>query len=120
MERFSWLLTLTGSQDNILFFDWEAYNRSPADRMPIIIEHFDPYTIPVVMLFNLSKDKYYFEKYCSSDFLFSSVLQELLVPAPDYPDQDMWIPFDMEERKKKFPNAFKELAYYINKLSNDN
>ena len=48
-----------------------------------------------------------------SNVHFSQLLTELLTPAPRYPHQDMWIPFDMEERKKKFPKAFEELAVYM-------
>lgn len=50
--------------------------------------------------------------------LFLQQLQELLTPDPGYPRQDMWIPFDMAERKKKFPKAFEALDYYIQKLRN--
>lgn len=31
----------------------------------------------------------------------------------EYLGDDIWIPFDMEERKKKFPKAFKELKKYM-------
>lgn len=31
----------------------------------------------------------------------------------EYLGDDIWIPIDMEERKKKFPKAFKELAKYM-------
>ena len=27
-----------------------------------------------------------------------------------------WIPYDMEERRKKFPKAFEELKYYIDRI----
>lgn len=36
-----------------------------------------------------------------------------------YMDGDPWIPYDMEERKKKFPKAFKELEYYIDRILTD-
>lgn len=45
--------------------------------------------------------------------LFPQTLQELLGPNAAHPDRDMWIPFDMEERKKKFPEAFEELKPYF-------
>ena len=31
----------------------------------------------------------------------------------DYLGDDIWIPFEMDERRKKFPKAFKELAHYM-------
>ena len=36
----------------------------------------------------------------------------------EYLGQDIWIPIKMEERVKKFPKAFQELKYYIDKLQN--
>ena len=36
-----------------------------------------------------------------------------------YMDGDPWIPYDMEERRKKFPKAFEELKYYINRILAD-
>ena len=30
-----------------------------------------------------------------------------------------WIPYDMEERRKKFPKAFEELKYYIDRIEQD-
>ena len=32
---------------------------------------------------------------------------------------DPWIPYDMEERRKKFPKAFEELKYYIDRILAD-
>lgn len=32
---------------------------------------------------------------------------------------DPWIPYDMEERRKKFPKAFEELKYYIDRIIAD-
>ena len=43
----------------------------------------------------------------TEETLLSKVLYEYLGEAKDY-----WIPYDFEERKKKFPKAFKELAKY--------
>lgn len=36
-----------------------------------------------------------------------------------YMDGDPWIPYDMEERRKKFPKAFEELKYYIDRILAD-
>ena len=41
-------------------------------------------------------------------------LIEFLIP-PD----DPWIPYDMEEHRKKFPKAFEELKYYIDRILAD-
>jgi hypothetical protein len=32
---------------------------------------------------------------------------------------DPWIPYDMEARRKKFPKAFEELKYYIDRIIAD-
>lgn len=42
-----------------------------------------------------------------------NIMLELL---REYLGQDIWIPINMDERVKKFPKAFKELQYYIDKL----
>ena len=49
---------------------------------------------------------------------FTQTLREVLVPEPDYPDQDIWIPFDMEERQKKFRTLFENLSDYMNHIRN--
>lgn len=36
-----------------------------------------------------------------------------------YLGNDPWIPYDMEKRKKKFPKAFEELKYYIDRILAD-
>ena len=36
-----------------------------------------------------------------------------------YMNNDPWIPYDMEERRKKFPKAFEELKYYIDRILAD-
>ena len=48
-----------------------------------------------------------------SDFsLFAQLLR-------GYLGDDPWIPYDMEERRKKFPKAFEELKYYIDRIIAD-
>lgn len=37
----------------------------------------------------------------------------------DFFGDDPWIPYDMEERRKKFPKAFKKLKYYIDRIEQD-
>jgi hypothetical protein len=41
--------------------------------------------------------------------LMLQLIREYLMETSD----DIWIPFDMEERKKKFPKAFRELARFM-------
>ena len=48
-----------------------------------------------------------FHKY--ADSLFFRTLEEIL-------GTDLWIPFNMEERKKKFPKAFEELKVYMDHI----
>ena len=49
----------------------------------------------------------------SPDRLFPQLLRKLLGPNDKFPDRDMWIPFDMEKRRKKFPEAFEELKPFF-------
>ena len=57
----------------------------------------------------------FFSKHSS---LFVELMQELLTPEPGWP-QDLWIPYDMEDRKKKFPRAFQELRDYIKHIQEE-
>lgn len=52
----------------------------------------------------------------SSEILSNSLFAQLL---RDYLGDDPWIPYDMEERRKKFPKAFEELKYYIDRILAD-
>jgi hypothetical protein len=47
--------------------------------------------------------------------LLFKMIKELLIPEPGWP-QDLWIPFDMAERKKKFKKAFDELKPYMDHI----
>lgn len=49
---------------------------------------------------------------------FSRLLKTVLVAEPGYP-QDLWIPFDPEERRKKFHTAFQELEGYLRAAETD-
>ena len=49
---------------------------------------------------------------------FTQAIREVLIPEPDYPDQDIWIPFDMDERKKKFRTIFEDLSGYMEYINN--
>ena len=52
----------------------------------------------------------------SSDILSDSLFAQLL---RDHLGDDPWIPYKMEDRRKKFPKAFEELKYYINRILAD-
>lgn len=82
---------------------WPAVN---VDQLPPIDwENYDPELFPVaIQVFNPNK---------GGDTLFAKVLREVLEPAPEYDRNDIWIPFDMDERRKKFPKAFRELEVFI-------
>ena len=50
--------------------------------------------------------------------LFFKMIKELLIPEPGWP-QDLWIPYDMEDRKQKFRRAFHELSDYIKHIQKE-
>ena len=82
-------------KDFTLFIDFSKLN---SEQFPVIIE--------------CAVDTKLFSK----QSLFAKILKELLIPAPDFPRQDMWIPYDMEEREMKFPKAFEELKPYMDHI----
>ena len=49
------------------------------------------------------------EQTLPGQLLFQNMLHEYLGP-------DIWIPYDMEERRKKFPKAFQELKYFMERI----
>ena len=49
---------------------------------------------------------------------FVRMMKELLTPEPGWP-QDLWIPYDMEDRKQKFRRAFHELSDYIEHIQKE-
>ena len=49
---------------------------------------------------------------------FTQAIREVLIPESDYPYQDLWIPFDMDERKKKFRTVFEDLSGYMEYINN--
>lgn len=103
--------------------DLTLLKASPADRictarlgnshcdMPLHRESFPIDTFPVVIHVKLNPDDPNIRRY--GDSLFAQTLKETLVPAEGYDPNDLWIPFDMEERKKKFRKAFDELVHYM-------
>lgn len=89
------------------------YQQKDIDRTAISInwDCFNP------DLFPLTIQVCYFA--AEKDTLFAKVLRDVLEPAPGYDRNDIWIPFDMEERKKKFPKAFRELEMYMDAIKKD-
>ena len=80
---------------------------------PIAVDEHNAQLFPVVMQTDFDFILYRFREYGNPYLLFPQLLKELLGPNEAHPDRDMWIPFDMEERKKKFPEAFEELEPYF-------
>lgn len=79
--------------------------------LPINWEKYNPDIFPAVFqILNPNK---------GGDTLFAEVLREVLEPAPGYDRNDIWIPFDMEERRKKFPKAFRVLKEYIDAIEDN-
>ena len=90
---------------------WTASFCGRHSKMPIRREQFSIDEFPVAI--HVVPDHNHEDFRRCADSLFVQILKDTLVPEPDYPDQDLWIPFDMEERKKKFKTVFKKLAPYI-------
>ena len=65
------------------------------------------------MQINIERPDEYFARYGSRKSLFPQMLREYLGPNDMHPDRDMWIPFDMDARREKFPEAFEELEPYF-------
>lgn len=79
--------------------------------LPINWEKYNPDIFPAVFqILNPNK---------GGDTIFAEVLREVLEPAPGYDRNDIWIPFDMEERRKKFPKAFRVLKEYIDAIEDN-
>lgn len=69
-------------------------------------ENWDKYGCPVVIEAELPDRK------VKTVRGFDLLIDQLL-------ENDPWIPYDMEERRKKFPKAFEELKYYIDRILAD-
>ena len=81
-----------------------------AEPAPSFVEdHLDANVFPVVAEYKIDPEK----RYAVPDE--KNIMLKLL---RDYLGEDIWIPIAMEERKKKFPKAFEELRYYMNRLKN--
>ena len=88
---------------------YRRYDRKEiAEPAPAFVEsHLDADIFPIVAEYSIDLPK---KDAVSED---KNIMLKLL---REYLGQDIWIPFEMEERVKKFPKAFEELRYYINKL----
>ena len=93
-----------------------AYHKGRRSDMPISRDFFSIDTFPVAAHITLDHGNSDIHGSSIPDSLFDQTLREILIPSPDYPDQSLWIPFDMAERKKKFPKAFEELAVYMDHI----
>lgn len=91
-----------------------SYHKHRPSQMPIDRHKFPAHDFPVTVHVIANSKSIMFSPYIDS--LFTQTFCEILTPAPDYPDQSLWIPFDMAERKKKFPKAFEELAVYMDHI----
>ena len=101
------------SADGISALDWLDGPVAISPDMPIDREKFDPSEFPVAVQLDVTNEDYYSERYSDPDLLFPSMLRELLTPAEEYGQKDMWIPYKMDERIRKFPTAFRKLDNYL-------
>lgn len=84
-----------------------AAHKGRSSLMPLQKDAFSPSFFPVAIHLVPNLEHHSFKS--SSNSIFAKTLIDLLGP-------DIWIPFDMEERKKKFPKAFEELKYYMDHI----
>ena len=94
-----------------------SYSIHRPSKMPIDRQKFSSDDFPVAVHVLAQSNGITFRNAGNSPF--TQLLTELLIPAPDYPEQNFWIPYNMEERRKKFPDAFKKLAVYMNHIRNN-
>ena len=80
---------------------------------PFSLDQWNRYHCPIIskMEFNKANHTGGLGKLLGSGYLFDFI--------QTYMDGDPWIPYDMEERRKKFPKAFEELKYYIDRILAD-
>ena len=84
--------------------------------MPIDPERFPAEQLPAA--FHVVPDLHNYDFSMRDVRLFVRMMKKLLTPEPGWP-QDLWIPYDMEDRKKKFPRAFQELRDYIKHIQEE-
>ena len=80
---------------------------------PFLLDQWNRYHCPIISKMRFTKDNYTggLGKILGSGYLFNFI--------QTYMGGDPWIPYDMEERRKKFPKAFEELKYYIDRIIAD-
>ena len=82
--------------------------------MPIERRIFPPKDFPIAVHVKSASTDTRFRAMVDSPF--TQILREVLTPSPDYPDQSLWIPYDMAEREQKFKKAFEELKPYMDHI----
>lgn len=86
--------------------------RSVADR-PFIWEHWDTEICPAFCEWSIDFNTW-------MNYLSEKIEKDKLERIFEtYLGGDPWIPYDMDARRKKFPKAFKELKYYIDRILTD-
>ena len=90
-----------------------GYWQGRKSNMPIDPEQFPAKQFPAAfhVVPNLS-DYVLFSRHSP---LFVEMMKEFLTPEPGW-HQDLWIPYDMAERKKKFKKAFEKLKPYMDHI----
>ena len=79
---------------------------------PFAWDHWNPEICPAISVRTVRIPDWLTAGYGRDAELHRTIFDLLSPTAP-------WIPYDMEERKKKFPKAFKELEYYIDRILTD-
>ena len=83
-----------------------SYKQITAEEVPFQLEKWDTELLVV-----LSEAEIQFKEQPHNNTLDDLMMR--------YFGDDIWIPYDMEERRKKFPKAFEELKYYIDRILAD-
>ena len=96
------------TEAHLLTGRWKGRN----SKMPIDPKRFSTQRFPAAfhVVLDLSDSNF-----CSKDSLFVEMMRDLLIPEPGWP-QDLWIPYDMEDRKQKFRWTFDELEVYMKQI----
>lgn len=82
-------------------------------RVPFGLEHWDATICPAITEFTVHSNTFADSENKEKN---GTYFYEFI---KNYMNGDPWIPYDMEERRKKFPKAFEELKYYIDRIIAD-
>ena len=85
------------------YYRFDSYSLQLEDQIPIVEADLDCKRFPIIAEYRIETQNHL------ENNLFLDMLN-------DYFGGDVWIPYDMEERKKKYPKAFQELKYYLDRL----